>query len=79
MLFVKEEISDALPTPFFIEWEESDEERYQLLQEDGTINESNLQLNFSACEFHVRNPREIMNKWKRYFDLVEEDGAHTFT
>lgn len=73
MLFVKEEIGDTLPTPFFIEWEESDEDRYQLLQEDGTINESNLQLSFSACEFHVRNPREIMNKWKRYFDLVEEE------
>ncbi|MFJ8063474.1 VOC family protein [Psychrobacillus sp. NPDC096426] len=73
MLFVKEEISDALPTPFFIEWEESDEDRYQLLQEDGTINESNLQLSISACEFHVHHPREIMNKWKRYFDLVEED------
>ena len=74
MLFVKEEISDALPTPFFIEWEESDEERYHLLQEDGTITKSNLQLNFWACEFHVHNPRETINKWKRYFDLVEEDG-----
>lgn len=73
MLFVKEEISDALPTPFFIEWEESDEGRYQSLREDGTINESNLQLRISACEFHVCEPREIMNKWKRYFDLVEED------
>ncbi|SES29564.1 VOC family protein [Psychrobacillus sp. OK032] len=73
MLFVKEEIGDALPTPFFIEWEESDEDRYQLLQEDGTIDESNLQLNISACEFRVRNPKELMNKWKRYFDLVEED------
>ncbi|MFJ7972228.1 VOC family protein [Psychrobacillus sp. NPDC096389] len=73
MLFVKEEISDALPTPFFIEWEENDQDRYQALQNDGTINQSNLQLGISACEFHVRDPKEIMNKWKRYFDLVEED------
>lgn len=75
MLFVHEEISDALPTPFFIEWEESDVERLQALQEDGTIQESNLQLTLSACEFHVNNPREVMDKWKKYFDL-EEEGDH---
>ncbi|WP_144510666.1 VOC family protein [Bacillus sp. FJAT-22090] len=73
MLFVKEETSDALPTPFFIEWEENDVERYQTLQEDGTIQESNLQLTVSSCEFHVNNPREVMDKWKKYFDLEEED------
>lgn len=73
MLFVKEEISDALPSPFFIEWEESDEDRYRLLHEDGTIEKSNLELSITACEFHVRNPREVMNKWKSYFQLVEQD------
>lgn len=73
MLFVKEEISDALPSPFFIEWEESDEDRFRLLQEDGTIGKSNLELSITVCEFHVRNPREVMNKWKSYFHLMEED------
>ncbi|WP_240793306.1 VOC family protein [Psychrobacillus vulpis] len=73
MLFVKEEVSDDLPTPFFIEWEESDLERYQLLQEDGTINASNVELSISACEFHVKSPREVMKKWKRYFDITEQD------
>ncbi|WP_277584778.1 VOC family protein [Psychrobacillus antarcticus] len=73
MLFVKEEISDALPLPFFIEWEESDEDKYRLLQEDGTIEKSNLELSITACEFQVRNPREVMNKWKSYFQLIEHD------
>lgn len=73
MLFVKEEISDALPFPFFIEWEESDEDRLRLLQEDGTIENSNLELSLTACEFHVRNSREVMNKWKSYFQLTEQD------
>lgn len=73
MLFVKEEISDAIPTPFFIEWEESDEERYQLLQDDGTIRPENFDLSISSCEFHVNNPREVMDKWKKYFDLAEEE------
>ena len=73
MLFVNEEISDSLPYPFFIEWEESEEVKYQLLQEDGTINKSNLELTITACEFHVRDPREVMNKWKSYFQLIEQD------
>ena len=73
MLFVNEEISNALPFPFFIEWEESDEDRYHSLQEDGTINNSNLELSITACEFRVRNPREVMNKWKSYFQLIEHD------
>ncbi|SDN42109.1 Glyoxalase-like domain-containing protein [Psychrobacillus sp. OK028] len=73
MLFVTEEISDSLPSPFFIEWEESDEEKYRLLEEDGTIEKSNLELSITVCEFHVRNPREVMDKWKNYFQLVEQD------
>lgn len=73
MLFISEEISDALPSPFFIEWEESDEEKYRLLKKDGTIENSNLELSITACEFHVRNPREVMNKWKSYFQLMEQD------
>lgn len=73
MLFVKEDIGDALPSPFFIEWEESDEEKYRLLQKDGTIEKSNLELSITACEFHVRKPREVMDKWKSYFQLTEQD------
>ena len=73
MLFVKEDISDKLPTPFFIEWEENDEERYRLLAKDGTINASNLVPSIIACEFHVRNPREVMKKWRHYFDIEEQD------
>ncbi|MFJ7827261.1 VOC family protein [Psychrobacillus sp. NPDC096623] len=76
MLFVTEEISEALPSPFFIEWEESDEEKYRLLEEDGTIVKSNLELSITVCEFHVRNPREVMDKWKNYFKLIEHD-EHT--
>ncbi|MEI4770790.1 VOC family protein [Psychrobacillus sp. FJAT-51614] len=73
MLFIKEEISKDLPTPFFIEWEESDEERYHSLKEDGTVEDSNLDLTISTCEFYVRNPREVMDKWKKYFDMNEQD------
>lgn len=73
MLFLQEEISNDLPFPFFIEWEESDDTRYHLLQEDGTIDKSNLELSITTCEFHVGNPREVMDKWKSYFQLIEKD------
>lgn len=76
MLFIKEKIGQNLPTPFFIEWEESDEERYRLLQKEGTIESSNLDLSITSCEFHVRNPREVMDKWKKYFGFIEQD-EHT--
>jgi len=75
MLFIQKEVNDTLPTPFLIQWEEGDEERYKVLIEDGTIGEENLQLTISECEFHVRNPRDTIKKWKSYFGLDEiEEG-----
>ncbi len=75
MLFVQEEVNDSLPTPFFIQWEEEDERRLQSLQEDGMIQRENLQQSIVECEFHVHNPRNIMDKWKSYFGLEEiEEG-----
>ncbi|MEK4520491.1 VOC family protein [Psychrobacillus sp. FSL W7-1457] len=70
MLFIKEEVSDSLPAPFFIEWEETDDERYELLQKEGTVNNSNLQLNIESCEFHVENPREVIEKWTSYLNVT---------
>lgn len=73
MLFLKEVVSEALPAPFFIEWEENDKERYDLLRKEGTVVESNQNLTIIACEFYVINPRETMDKWKKYFDINEQD------
>lgn len=70
MLFIKEEVSDSLPAPFFIEWEETDDERYELLQKEGTVNSSNLQLTIESCEFHVENPREVIEKWGSYLNVT---------
>ncbi len=70
MLFIKEEVSDSLPAPFFIEWEETDDERYELLQKEGTVNNSNLQLTIESCEFHVANPREVIEKWTSYLNVT---------
>lgn len=73
MLFIREEVSDQLPMPFFIEWQETDEDRYELLKKDGTIVESNLQLSIESCEFHVKKPREIIKKWEKYLNVEQYD------
>lgn len=73
MLFIQEKVSDHLPAPFFIEWEETDDERYELLQKDGTIDTSNLQLSIKNVEFYVANPREVIKKWSKYLSVEALD------
>ena len=75
MLFIKEEVRDSLPAPFFIEWEETDDERYELLKKEGTVNSSNLQLTIKSCEFHVENPREVIEKWGSYLNVTYDDQS----
>ena len=41
MLFVDQPVSNELPYPFFIEWEEAEEKRFAKLREDGTISSDN--------------------------------------
>lgn len=65
LLFIEEETSNELPSPFFIEWEEKDALRYEKLQQDGTILPENEALNIKKCIFGVRDPEALENKWKR--------------
>lgn len=65
MLFVSEEISDQLPAPFFIEWDETDEMRYESLRERGAIQPANEELELDLLVFGVRDPEESRAKWKR--------------
>ncbi|WP_342542834.1 VOC family protein [Paenisporosarcina sp. FSL H8-0542] len=63
MLFIEQTVSDELPLPFFIEWNESFEERMQSLREDGTLKDYNEQLQISRCEFLVKHPQNQVKKW----------------
>ncbi|WP_232336828.1 VOC family protein [Planococcus lenghuensis] len=65
LLFIKEEISDELPFPFFIEWEEEDASRYEKLRRDGTILPENEALNIEKCVFGVKEPATAEERWKR--------------
>ncbi|WP_416143961.1 VOC family protein [Planococcus koreensis] len=55
MLFIEQEVTDALPAPFFIEWQQSDSERYSALRERDAIKPDNEKLSVEACVFGVHD------------------------
>ncbi|MGH2318881.1 VOC family protein [Planococcus sp. SE5232] len=65
MLFIEEEISARLPCPFFIEWQETDEQRYRKLRDTGAIEASNETLAIGRCVFGVRDPEETAAAWRK--------------
>lgn len=63
MLFVDQPISNELPMPFFIEWEEAEEVRFAKLREDGTIAADDQELEITECVFHVDDPLKETAEW----------------
>ncbi|MBE1552954.1 VOC family protein [Sporosarcina limicola] len=63
MLFVDQAISDELPYPFFIEWEDAEEVRLAKLREDGTISAENEKIEVKECVFNVANPLKETAMW----------------
>lgn len=63
MLFVEQQSSINLPQPFFIEWEEEDELRFNKLREDGTLSADNEKLKITECHFTVNEPEAEARKW----------------
>ncbi|GIO23066.1 VOC family protein [Oceanobacillus sp. J11TS1] len=61
---------DKLDLPFFIQWDESDDERLRDLKEQETIAEHNRgNLALAAVGFAVENAEATMEKWSAYLDL----------
>ncbi|ANU08941.1 hypothetical protein A1A1_10396 [Planococcus antarcticus DSM 14505] len=65
MLFIKEEVTAKLPSPFFIEWQETDGQRYKKLRDHGAIQESNEILAIECCVFGVKDIKRVANAWKK--------------
>lgn len=55
MLFIEQEVTDALPNPFFIEWQQSDRERYEALRQRDAIRSDNEKLRVEVCVFGVQD------------------------
>ncbi|TWT04208.1 VOC family protein [Planococcus sp. CPCC 101016] len=65
MLFIEEEVSAQLPFPFFIEWEETGEQRYKQLRANGAIQALNETLSIDSCVFGVWDVEEAADKWRK--------------
>ena len=69
MLFLEQDVSNQLPYPFFIEWQETFEERMQSLREDGTLQEVNERLQIEQCVITVNNPAYRVKEWARILEV----------
>ncbi|MFE7374800.1 VOC family protein [Bacillus cereus] len=69
MLFVKQE-ENGPKLPFFIQWNETDEERRNDLRNSGTITEhKNKVQQIETIHYAVKNVRETVRKWKEVMGL----------
>lgn len=70
MLFVKQE-EDGPKLPFFIQWNETDEERRNDLRKIGTITEHQNKIQqIETIHYAVKNVRETVRKWKEVMGLA---------
>jgi hypothetical protein len=70
MLFIKQEVTDRLPYPFFIEWEEPFNVRMQRLRADGTLKPYNESLQITKCEFAVQDPDHDVKEWGKLLNTA---------
>jgi len=63
MLFVNQSVSNELPYPFFIEWEDTEETRFAKLRVEGTFTSDNEQLRITECVFSVKDPLRETAEW----------------
>lgn len=64
MVFINEISSDHLPYPFFIEWNETDEERYSELKAAGVMDSTSKHISLERCIFGVKDVEETSKIWK---------------
>ncbi|MCM3612238.1 VOC family protein [Planococcus sp. MERTA32b] len=64
MLFINEDFSDRLPNPFFIEWNEPDDERFEGLLASGVIAPADENRVLERCVFGVDDAEAAGRKWE---------------
>lgn len=64
MLFINEEYSNRLPNPFFIEWSEFDDERYEGLRASGAIDPAEEKRALERCVFGVADVEATSRRWQ---------------
>ncbi|TWT24691.1 VOC family protein [Planomicrobium sp. CPCC 101110] len=65
MLFIKEAVSDQLPCPFFIQWQERDAVRLENLRQSGALLPESEMLEVEKCIFGVNDVAAHTEKWTK--------------
>lgn len=67
MLFIKEDITNELPLPFFIEWGQSQEDKYADLANAGQIAANVFYQQVETLTLHTAHPEETAKRWGELF------------
>lgn len=77
-MLILENQPGQIPYPFFIEWEESDDERLRNLERSGVApNRIEAEVRISDLVFHTPDPVQVTKEWAWLFGLriiSEDDG-----
>jgi hypothetical protein len=74
LLFIDEEIGEALPNPFFIDWGMEDDARMEQLLSSGTMPEENLASRITEAVIRVRDPESAAGRWAEMLGLGQPEG-----
>ncbi|GEK33135.1 VOC family protein [Kurthia sibirica] len=69
MLFINQKTDNSLPYPFFIEWQQAAEERFERLRSEGALTPENESLTIKRCIFHVHDVEKKLTQWSRLLSL----------
>ncbi|GKV68323.1 hypothetical protein NCCP2716_08210 [Sporosarcina sp. NCCP-2716] len=78
MLFVSEDITDDLPSPFFIQWEEDEETRRAALRQEGAIRDVNESERITECVLAAADPALALGRWSHLLG-AEPETDDSFT
>ncbi|WP_158541059.1 VOC family protein [Sporosarcina sp. BI001-red] len=74
MLFIHDEDLTDLPFPFFIQWEESEESRRDVLRKEGTITDESETERISECVLVTESPKRTLERWTRILGVQPENA-----
>lgn len=69
MLFIEQPISNDLPFPFFIEWEQDEAERIERLRAEGAMTTENDRLKITNCYVQSSNHLASVNRWSKLLNI----------
>lgn len=75
MLFINQKTDNSLPYPFFIEWEQPIEERFEHLRQEGILTSKNEELTIKRCIFHVHDVEKKLTQWSRLLSLPTKENT----